>query len=103
MAQEHIKSVLGAANTQTCLNSELRESMRVVARIAADTETAKKDSFLLGIFASLQILHIHSAEVAAKNIVLGNTNLQELSAYAKKHGGEVENDTVKWLKKSVLV
>lgn len=103
MAQEHIKSVLGAANTQTCLNSELRESMRVVARMASDYETAKKDAFLLGIFAALQILHIQGAEVAAKDIVLGNTDLRELSAYAKKHGGEVESDTVKWLKKSVLV
>lgn len=101
--QEHIKSVLGAANTQTCLNDGLRESMRVVARIAADTETAKKDAFLLGIFAALQVLHIQGAEVAAKDIVLGNTNLQELTAYAKKHGGDVERDTVNWLKKSVLV
>lgn len=47
---EHIHSVLNAANTQTCLNDDLRESMRIVALLAsnavkASTEETIKASF----------------------------------------------------------
>lgn len=103
MATEHIKSVMNAANTQTCLIPELRESMRIVAKAAALADAEAKNNFLLGILVSLQLLHIHGSEVAAKDIVLGHTCIEDLAAYAKKYGGDVEKETVKWLKKSVLV
>ncbi len=73
MAQEHIKSVLGAANTQTCLNPELRESMRVTALLAAssikdhlnrtDSELSKK-TFAASLKALRRDMGITQSELA---------------------------------------
>ena len=91
MVQEHIKSVLSAANTQTCLNDNLRESMRVVARAAADalpgneSETAINNTLLNqeSFAARLKILR------QDRNIT--QSDLAELCGWSQSRVGNYEN------------
>lgn len=87
----HIKTVFETANTQTCLNSDLRESMRVVARLAAkqleigdgsgvpDQPVLSCDSFASRLRALRQSKHLTQLQLA------------ELCGWSQSRLGHYEN------------
>lgn len=57
------------------------------------------EQFLWGLLSALNILHTHDSAVAANDIVNAYTTIKELEKVAINLGGDLELDTISWLKK----